>query len=48
MRTAQKKWFAWSPDRDTAVALLTEILMIALYWTTTHLLSGGWDDFDYL
>lgn len=25
------------------MALLTEIAMIALYWITTHLLSGGWD-----
>ena len=44
MSAEQSHWFTWSPSRDTLVALLTEIAMIALYWITTHLLSGGWDD----
>jgi len=44
MSAKQSRWFTWSPNSDTLMALLTEIAMIALYWTTTHLLSGGWDD----
>ncbi len=43
MNTKQSHWFAWSPSSDTLMALLTEIAMIALYWITAHLLSGGWD-----
>jgi len=39
----QSRWFTWSPSSDTLLAVLTEIAMIALYWTTTHLLSSGWD-----
>ena len=38
------RWFTWSPNGDLLVAVLTEVAMIAAYWTTTHLLSGGWDD----
>ena len=44
MSGKQSHWFTWSPNGDTLVALLSEIVMIAAYWTTTHLLSGGWDD----
>lgn len=44
MNTKQSRWFTWRPSRDTLMALLTEVAMIVLYWTTTHLLSGGWDD----
>lgn len=44
MSTKQSRWFTWYPNRDTLAALLTEIAMIALFWTTTHLLAGGWDD----
>lgn len=44
MSAKQSRWFTWSPSSDTLVAVLTEIAMIAAYWTTTHLLSGGWDD----
>ena len=43
MSTKRSRWFAWSPTGDTPMAMLTEIAMIALYWITTHLLSGGWD-----
>lgn len=43
MKTKQSRWFTWSPNRDTFVALLTEIAMIALYWINTHFLSSGWD-----
>ena len=43
MSTKQSRWFTWSPNGDTLVAVFTEIVMIAAYWTTTHLLSGGWD-----
>ena len=43
MSTKQSRWFTWSPNSDTLMALLTEIAMIALYWITTHLLSSGWD-----
>lgn len=43
MSTRQSHWFTWSPSGDTLMALLTEIAMIALYWITTHLSSGGWD-----
>ena len=43
MSTKKLRWFTWSPGGDTLIALLTEIAMIALYWITTHLLSGGWD-----
>jgi hypothetical protein len=43
MNAKQSRWFTWSPNGDMLVALLTEIAMIAAYWTTTHLLSGGWD-----
>ena len=42
MSAQQSHWFAWSPNSGTLVALLTEIAMIATYWATTHLLSGGW------
>ncbi len=44
MSAKQPRWFTWSPNADTLVALLTEVAMIAAYWTTTHLLGGGWDD----
>jgi hypothetical protein len=44
MSEERSHWFTWSPSSDTLVALLTEIAMIALYWITTHLLRGGWDD----
>lgn len=44
MSTKQSRWFTWSPNSDTLVALFSEIVMIAAYWTTTHLLKGGWDD----
>ncbi len=43
MSAQRTRWFAWSPSSDTLVAVLTEIAMIAAYWTTTHLLSPGWD-----
>jgi hypothetical protein len=43
MSARQSRWFTWSPNADTLVALLSEFAMIAAYWTTTHLLSGGWD-----
>ena len=44
MSAKQSRWFTWSPNGDVLVAVLTEIAMIVAYWTTTHLLSGGWDD----
>jgi hypothetical protein len=44
MSAKRSRWFTWSPNGDTLVAVLTEVAMIAAYWTTTHLLSGGWDD----
>ena len=44
MNTKKLSWFKWSPDIDTLVVLLTAIVMIPLYWFTTHKLSGGWDD----
>jgi hypothetical protein len=37
------RWFAWAPNADTLVAFLTEVAMVAAYWTATHLLSRGWD-----
>ena len=43
MSAQRSRWFAWSPSSDTLVAVLTEIAMIAAYWTATHLLSRGWD-----
>jgi hypothetical protein len=43
MSTKKLRWFTWSPSSETWIALLTEIAMIALYWITTHLLSGGRD-----
>jgi hypothetical protein len=43
MSTKQSRWFTWSPNADTLVALLTEIAMIAAYWTAAHLLTRGWD-----
>ena len=43
MGAEKSRWFTWSPNVDTLVALLTEIAMIAAYWTATHLLSRGWD-----
>ena len=44
MGAEKSRWFTWSPNGDVLVAVLTEVAMIAAYWTTTHLLSGGWDD----
>jgi hypothetical protein len=44
MGREKSRWFTWAPNVDTLVAVLTEVAMIAAYWTTTHLLSGGWDD----
>jgi hypothetical protein len=44
MKTTKPYWFTWSPSSDTLMALFTEIAMIVLYWTTTHLLRSGWDD----
>ncbi len=43
MNSREPQWFTWSPSRDILMALLTELAMVALYWTTTQLLSGGWD-----
>ena len=43
MSVKQSRWFIWSPNADTLVALLTEIAMIAAYWTAAHLLTRGWD-----
>jgi membrane protease YdiL (CAAX protease family) len=43
MSAKQSRWFAWSPTGDTLVAVVTEIAMVAAYWTTAHLLGFGWD-----
>ncbi len=40
MSVKQSRWFIWSPNADTLVAVLTEIAMIAAYWTATHLLRS--------
>jgi hypothetical protein len=42
MSTKQSRWFTWSPTGDTLVAVITELAMIALYWTATHLLDNDW------
>jgi hypothetical protein len=42
MSAKQSRWFAWSPTGDTLVAVVTELAMIALYWTATHLLDNNW------
>jgi membrane protease YdiL (CAAX protease family) len=43
MSAQRSRWFCWSPSSDTLVAVLTEIAMMAAYWTVTHLLGRGWD-----
>ena len=43
MSAKGSRWFTWSPSGDTLVALLSEIVMIAAYWTAAHLLTRGWD-----
>ncbi|MGC9393480.1 MAG: hypothetical protein ACP5J4_01345 [Anaerolineae bacterium] len=42
MRAKSLRWFAWSPTGDTLVAMVTELAMIVLYWTATHLLDNDW------
>lgn len=40
MSAKQWRWFTWSPNSDTLVVVLTEVVMIAAYWTTAYLLRG--------
>jgi len=37
---AGSKWFKWAPSSDTALALVTELLMIGVYYVTTHWLHS--------
>jgi hypothetical protein len=42
MTASRSRWFIWSPNDDTLVALLTEVVMMVAYWSATHLLGRGW------
>lgn len=42
MKSVRSPWFTWAPTCDTGVAALTTLAMMALYWTTTQILTSGW------